>query len=127
MKNIRHFTSDRCVVTKLTKLQVYALANVCIGMSTDKNIPNGVYRSLIIRGLLTNTHRLTADGCELLANCQILSDQFRRTVLAMPSMAAVSPQWQPNTFQKDKGVVVIATTPWMRPSTGRGNGRPAVS
>jgi hypothetical protein len=88
VKNIRHFTSDRCPVTKLTKLQVYVLANVCIGMSTDKNIPNGVYRSLIIRGLLTNTHRLTADGCELLANCQILSDQFRRTLLAMPYIAS---------------------------------------
>lgn len=84
MNNIRHFTSDRCPVTKLTKLQVYALASVCIGMSTKKNVPNGVYRSLIIRGLLTNTHRLTADGCEVLADCQILSDKFRRSLLAMP-------------------------------------------
>jgi hypothetical protein len=84
VNNIRHFTSDRCPVTKLTKLQVYALASVCIGMSTEKNMPNGVYRSLIMRGLLTNTHRLTADGCEALANCQILSNKFRRSLLAMP-------------------------------------------
>jgi hypothetical protein len=99
VKNMRHFTSDRCPVTKLTKLQVYVLANVCIGISTDKNIPNGVYRSLIIRGLLTNSYRLTADGCERLANCQILSDQFRRTLLAMPWMAAVSRQWhRPSIF-----------------------------
>jgi len=82
LNNIAHFTSKRCPVTHLTKLQVCALANVCIGMA--ESMPNGVYRSLVIRGLLTGTHTLTADGREALARCTVLSNQFRESLLAMP-------------------------------------------
>jgi hypothetical protein len=86
VNNITHSAENRCPVTQLTRLQVCALASVCIGMSMEKNVPNGVYRSLVIRGLLTSTHRLTADGCEALANCRALSDKFRRSLLAMPTI-----------------------------------------
>ena len=73
MANITHFASRRCPVTHLTKLQVWALANTCIEF--PRQMPNGVYRSLVIRGLLTSSHKLTADGREALASCTLLSDQ----------------------------------------------------
>lgn len=88
MNNVTHVASDRCPVTRLTKLQIFALASACIGMSIEKKIPNGVYRSLVIRGLLTSTHRLTADGGEALAGCTVLSDKFRRSLLSMPMVRA---------------------------------------
>jgi hypothetical protein len=54
VNNVTHLVSKRCPVTRLTKLQIAALANVCLGVS--EHMPNGVYRSLVIRGLLTSTH-----------------------------------------------------------------------
>ena len=86
--NIAQLHSNRCSVTRLTKLQVRALANACIEMPED--MPNGVYRSLVIRGLLTSTHALTADGREASASCTVLSEQFRRSLLAIPVVATVS-------------------------------------
>ena len=83
MSNITHFASRRCPVTHLTKLQVWALANTCIEFS--RQMPNGVYRSLVIRGLLTSSHKLTTDSREALASCTLLSDKFRETLLARPS------------------------------------------
>src|SRR5262245_38157197 len=47
-------------------------------------MPNGVYRSLIIRGLLTSSRQLTLDGYEALASCSLLSEKFRETLLAVP-------------------------------------------
>jgi len=81
VNKVRHFASERCPVTRLTKLQVCALASACI--ETSKNIPNRVYRSLVIRGLLASAHTLTSDGREALANCKILSNHFHRSLLAM--------------------------------------------
>jgi hypothetical protein len=86
VSNITHFASERCPITQLTKLQIWALASTCIEVS--RQIPNGVYRSLVIRGLLTSTHMLTADGREALANCTVLSNQVRRSLLAMPIFQA---------------------------------------
>ena len=86
MNNVTHLVSKRCPVTRLTKLQIAALANVCLGVS--EHMPNGVYRSLVIRGLLTSTHTLTADGRATLANCTILSDKFRQLLLALPVVRA---------------------------------------
>lgn len=70
MNNITHFANARCPITKLTKLQIYALASFRIGMPLERTVPYGVYRSLVIRGLLTSAHRLTADGSEALAKCK---------------------------------------------------------
>jgi hypothetical protein len=86
VSNITHFASERCPITQLTKLQVWALASTCIEL--PRQIPNGVYRSLVIRGLLSSTHILTANGREALADCTILSNQFRRSLLAMPTFQA---------------------------------------
>ena len=80
--NIAHFASKRCPATHLTKLQVWALASICI--EVPRQMPNGVYRSLIIRGLLTSSRQLTLDGYEALASCSLLSEKFRETLLAVP-------------------------------------------
>ena len=82
MSNITHFVSKRCPITQLTKLQVWALASTCIEIS--RQMPNGVYRSLVIRGLLTSSHRLTTDGLDALASCTLLSEKFREVLLALP-------------------------------------------
>jgi hypothetical protein len=87
VNNIAHFAA-RCPVTGLTKLQVRALANACIEM--PEKMPNGVYRSLVIRGLLTSSHRLTTDGREALCNCTILSEKFHRALLAIPTTRGVA-------------------------------------
>jgi hypothetical protein len=81
VSNITHFAKC-CPITRLTKLQVRALASTCIEVS--RQVPNGVYRSLVIRGLLTSSHKLTPDGRESLASCTLLSEQFRGSLLAMP-------------------------------------------
>jgi hypothetical protein len=81
VSNITYF-AKRCPITRLTKLQVRALASTCIEVS--RQVPNGVYRSLVIRGLLTSSHKLTPDGREALASCMLLSEQFRGLLLAMP-------------------------------------------
>jgi hypothetical protein len=101
VNKVRHFAGERCPVTRLTKLQVCALASACI--ETSKNIPNGVYRSLVIRGLLTSAHRLTADCREALTNCTILSDKFRGLRLAMP----VRPSRHPRRWQRNEGGAVM--------------------
>jgi len=82
VSNITHFASKRCPITQLTKLQVWALAGTCI--ETSRQVPNGVHRSLVIRGLLTSSHRLTTDGRDALASCTLLSEKFREMLLAMP-------------------------------------------
>jgi len=82
VSNITRFASKRCPITQLTKLQVWALASTCIEISSQ--MPNGVYRSLVIRGLMTSSHRLTTDGRDALASCTLLSEKFREILLAVP-------------------------------------------
>src|SRR5262245_8251905 len=81
VSNITHF-AKRCPITRLTKLQVWALVSTCIEVS--RQVPNGVYRSLVIRGLLTSSLNLTPDGREALASCTLLSEPFRGSLLARP-------------------------------------------
>jgi hypothetical protein len=80
VSNITHFASKRCPITQLTKLQVWALAGTCI--ETSRQVPNGVHRSLVIRGLLTSSQ--TTDGRDALASCTLLSEKFREILLAVP-------------------------------------------
>jgi hypothetical protein len=74
----------------------------------SRQIPNGVYRSLVIRGLLTSTHMLTADGREALANSIVLSNQFRRSLLAMPIFHA-PPHFPVAAFLRSRAALSFAT------------------
>jgi hypothetical protein len=81
VNNIKHFANQRCPITNLTKLQIYALASFRIGMPLERTVPYGVYRSLVIRGLLTSAHRLTADGYDAWPNAK----RFKRSSCPKPA------------------------------------------
>jgi hypothetical protein len=65
----------RCSWTGLTRLQAQALAFTWLGL--PEHAPNGVYRSLVMRGMLTSKHELTDEGIARLCACRFLSSGLR--------------------------------------------------
>ena len=66
---------NRCARTKLTRLQVHALAGICQGYMP--RVPHGIYRALAIRGLIDGERKLTRLGCDALGRCMLLSPKFK--------------------------------------------------
>src|SRR5215831_8686085 len=69
----------RCSWTRLTRLQAQALTFTCLGLPEDA--PNGVYRSLVMRGMLTGKHELTDEGMVRLCACRFLSPRLRSVLV----------------------------------------------
>jgi len=73
---------------RLSQRQWLVLALACAhhgGIIAESNrMPHGVYRSLVIKGLLTS-HRegyaVTNEGRAAVARCPVFSDQFRQALL----------------------------------------------
>lgn len=65
----------RCPFTRLTKPQVNAISSVLYGSPID--VPHGVWRSLVMRGILGPEGILTDDGKWLFGRCSFLSEKMR--------------------------------------------------
>lgn len=73
----------RCKATNLTKPQVEAISSVLLGGRTRADpLPHGVWRSLVMRGVLTPNHALTERGQKLFEQCRLLSDKIKTVLLA---------------------------------------------
>ena len=70
----------RCPWSRLTHAQARALSCLCLG--TKAKVPHGIYRSLVIRGLLTGEYTLTQAGIAALAACRFYSEDFRKCLVA---------------------------------------------
>lgn len=73
----------RCPFTKLTRPQINAIWSVLLDCRLASAVlPHGVWRSLVIRGLIFPDHTLTKEGQALFARSSFLSDKMKAVMLA---------------------------------------------
>ena len=77
------------MAVRLTERQLWILLDVLV-CSNRLDHPNGVRRSLVIRGLLDRDHQLTERGWTVLMRDLRLSPEFRATLRAIGESNAES-------------------------------------
>lgn len=71
---------DRCPSSNLTRGEVHVLAAICSGYRPT--VQHGIYRALVIRGLLTpGVYELTDAGRAALRKCRFLTPALREALL----------------------------------------------
>lgn len=88
MTTVRQY--KRCPHTRLTQHQTYVLTEIAQRHKPRRKWPHGIVRSLVMRGLVSGSHRLTDEGREALLRCSWLSVSMRR-LLANGSNAPTVP------------------------------------
>ena len=76
-------------MTRLTRREAQGMAVILCNNADVPRLPHGVYRALVIRGLLTAKHELTDEGRAAFDHCELLSRHFRDVLLGgQPWMGA---------------------------------------